>query len=255
MKKKIDTLCFFAIIFSALGWLVENLSRLIAYGVIDNRFHFLPFIGVYGLIPFALAILGNPDELSLFGHKLFKKQTKGIKIANNIIYFCIICFAVCFGEIAVGTAYEKFAGVKLWDYSNKPFHFTDYTYLRSILGFGSGVYLISKFFFFPLYNRLLKKEEKEMTVFKYTYGILLLDAIFMMIRTIATKEKTLYWTINIPSEVNKFFIAFLVAAVSILITAIFISIPYAVNKKINNNSKQEVNIKSIDTKNANIQLD
>mgnify|MGYP004479103795 FL=1 len=106
-----------------------------------------------------------------------------------MIYFLIICFAICFGEIIVGIAYEKLAGIKLWDYSNKPFHFTSYTYLRSILGFGIGTYLLSKLFFFPLYNRLLKNERKEMTTFRYLYTILLIDAIFMMIRTIVTKKE------------------------------------------------------------------
>lgn len=238
MKKKIDILCFFSIIFSAIGWFVENLSRMFAYGIIDNRFHILPFIGVYGLIPFAFIALGNPNEFSFFGHKLFKKESKSTKILSNIIYFLIICFAICFGEIIVGTAYEKFAGIKLWDYSNKPFHFTSYTYLRSILGFGIGAYLMSKLFFFPLYNRLLKNEEKEMTTFRYLYVIILIDAIFMMIRTIITKEKTIYWTINIPPNMNKILVAFLFIIIYVIIVSMFTIIPYAINKKAN--SKQEV---------------
>lgn len=238
MKKKIDILCFFSIIFSAIGWIVENLSRLFAYGIIDNRFHILPFIGVYGLIPFAFITIGKPNEFSFFGHELFKKENKITKILSNMIYFLIICFAIYFGEIIVGTAYEKLAGIKLWDYSNKPFHFTSYTYLRSILGFGIWTYLLSKLFFFPLYNRLLKNERKEMTTFRYLYTILLIDAIFMMIRTIVTKKKTIYWTINIPSNMNKLFVAFLFIIIYAIIVSMFTIIPYAINKKAN--SKQEV---------------
>ena len=95
-----------------------------------------------------------------------------------------------------------------------------------------------KLFFFPLYNRLLKNERKEMTTFRYLYTILLIDAIFMMIRTIVTKKEIIYWTINIPSNINKFFVAFLFIIIYAIIVSMFTIIPYAINKKAN--SKQEV---------------
>lgn len=79
MKKKIDILCFFSIIFSAIGWIVENLSRLFAYGIIDNRFHILPFIGAYGLIPFAFIAIGKPNEFSFLDINYLKRKIKLLK--------------------------------------------------------------------------------------------------------------------------------------------------------------------------------
>ena len=51
----------------------------------------------------------------------------------------MICAFIMLGEIAVGTIYEKFAGVILWDYTDIPTHITRYTSLITTALIGGGV--------------------------------------------------------------------------------------------------------------------
>lgn len=156
---------------------------------------------------------------------MFKKQNEKTKFLSSLLYFVIICFAIFVGEVAVGTAYEKAAGVKLWDYSEEFLHFTDYTCLKSIVRFGLGAYATAKFIFFPLYNRMLEKcSSRTIAPFKYTYAAIITDEIFMMIRIAVTKTKVDYWSIQF-SEVSNltaaafFFILIVLAMTSLLLIA------------------------------------
>lgn len=203
-QKNIDVICFFSIIFAAIGYVVENVARLLAIGIIDNRFHVLPFIGVYGIIPIAFAIIGNPNSIGFFNYKVFKKESKGNVILSNIIYIFLIAFFVCFGEIIVGTLYEKIAGVKLWDYSMKWLHITDYTCIESIVGFSLGAFIIAKFIFFPSYDYMVKNCKKSDVVsFRYIYLVLIADMCFMMVKTVVTGQKPIYYQFSITNDIQK----------------------------------------------------
>lgn len=227
MKRKFELLCLFAIIFAQLGFLAENSVRVVYYGIIDNRYHFLPFIGIYGLIPFALTIVGNPDELSFFGHKIFKNNNKVSIVLSNILYLLIICLAVAVGEIAIGTTYEALAHVKLWDYSDERFHITSYTSLLSISGYGIGAFIITKIFF-PIYNKLLKSDSMNFKAYKYIYLVLVIDMIVMMLKTAITKSKPIYYSFNLG---NKFLSILVLLLISIAVLSIVILIPYFISKK------------------------
>lgn len=86
-----------------VGWLAENLARLFTQGIWDCRFHLLPFISPYALIPFAFQILlGDPDSIAFFGHKAFKKENKRTAVLSNLLCISLICGAVFAGELAVG---------------------------------------------------------------------------------------------------------------------------------------------------------
>ena len=111
-------LYLFGIIFAALGWIAENAAKIATTGTFDCRFHLLPFISPYALVPFALHIaLGDPDDLAFFGKKIFKKQRK---ILSNLICLGLIMAFVFLGELAIGNMWEAVCGVKLWNYSNLP---------------------------------------------------------------------------------------------------------------------------------------
>ena len=109
------------IITAHIGWVAENTVKLISSGIIDNRFHVLPFIFPYGLAFLTMhLVLGDTDDIGFFGKKLFKTKTKRTKIASNFIYVAIVCFFVFIGELGVGNAYEWATGASLWDYSSQP---------------------------------------------------------------------------------------------------------------------------------------
>jgi hypothetical protein len=52
-------LCVLGIAVAMIGWIVENVFRVIDIGVIDSRYHLLPFISPYGLAVFALHLVSQ----------------------------------------------------------------------------------------------------------------------------------------------------------------------------------------------------
>ena len=89
-------LYLFGIIVAFIGWIAENAFKLAVSGVIDSRFHLLPFISPYLLIPFAFHIaLGTPNDVTFFGKKVFKNYTPKTRILSNAIAYFAICLCVC----------------------------------------------------------------------------------------------------------------------------------------------------------------
>lgn len=182
-----------------IGWIVENLSMLISYGTIDARHHILPFIAPYALVIFALHLaLGSPDHLTFFGKPLFQENDKKSKLLSNLLSYIIICAAVFFGELIVGSIWDGFFGVRLWDYSEMPLHITPYTGVISTFGFGTGVYLIFKFIYAPVLN--LTRNKLDYNIAKwitYTLGVLIvLDNCTLMVSIVFTGNAPMLWSIN-----------------------------------------------------------
>ncbi len=192
-KSDFNYICALAIVFSALGWVVENTFRVIANGKIDNRFHILPFIPVYGFISFAVYILGSPDDKKFFGYKITKN-----KILSNIIYILTLAFFVTFGELIVGNTIEYLCGAKLWNYNNIPLHWTRYTSVPTTVAFSVGGYLILKIFYYPFLN-YLKENFTSKQLFGATifYAILLTDMVYMLIITGIKGKGQVYWQVNL----------------------------------------------------------
>ncbi len=229
-KNDLGYISCLAIIFSFFGWLVENIARAVMVGTIDNRFHILPFIPVFGLISFAAYIFGNPDKLSFFGHTLFKKNTIANKVMSNILYFLVVYAMVFLGELAIGNAWEAVFGVKLWDYSSQPFHLTQYSSLYTTLGFGSGAYLLLRFGYWPFF-RMLKAKVKPSSsgFFIWGYSLLLIDMLVMIIATAVSGEPPVYWSIDIKE--NGFPIVIAIEATIIQVFFIFLFLCLIANFK------------------------
>ena len=139
------------IVFSLVGWLGENTVKLVSQGFIDSRFHLLPFIGAYALIPFAFQLaFQNPNDMCFFGHYVFKNKTLANKIWSNIITYLLIALFVFLGELSIGNFWDLVFGVKLWDYSGSFLAFTQYTCFVSTFGYALGAFVLFKFVFFPL---------------------------------------------------------------------------------------------------------
>lgn len=188
------------IAFALLGWLVENCARLFYAGILDSRFHLLPFISPYAMIPFAFHImLGHPDRLTVFGKKVFREETAKTKLLSNVISFLTICTTVFLGELIVGNAWELLFGVKLWDYSAQIFHVTQYAGLTSTLGFGIGAYLIFRFIYAPALRFIRNKVRyKTALIVCSTLGVLIvLDTLFMGVQIAVFGKPPVYWSVKL----------------------------------------------------------
>lgn len=118
---------------SFIGYVVENLFKLVMNGYVDNRYMFLPFLLGYGLFIAVIGILlGTPNNL----FPLSNRQLKMKKPVAYLFYFILTAILVSAGELALGYAVEAIGGFNYWDYSNLPLNFTKYTSLPTSVGFG-----------------------------------------------------------------------------------------------------------------------
>lgn len=194
-------LCIFGILCAFAGWAAENTVRALTLGIIDSRFHVLPFIPIYGVIPFAVQILiGNPNDIAPFGKKLFSKRNFGTVVASNLLSVLLICAAVFFGELIVGNAWEALFGVELWNYANQPFHITQYAGLYSTIGAGLGAYLAMQLIFRPFMNFFEKKGNRTaaIVISAILIPLLLADGIHFILQIVLNGEAPVYWSITLP---------------------------------------------------------
>lgn len=192
-------LALMGIIIANLGWVMENIIKLITNGFMDARFHILPFIMPYGLIPFAYQFfIGNVDDLTVFGKKIFKTKTKKTKIFSNILVLVFLCVGVFVSEFIVGNLWEKLFGVKLWWYSSRALTVTQYAGLFPSLGYGITSYLFFKFLYNPFLNLLKKIPFDKAKIIVIFLGILILaDSIVCMMYMIINGKGLMLWKINI----------------------------------------------------------
>lgn len=198
LGKEFFSLTILGIIFALAGWIIENIAHLLAYGIVDSRFHLLPFISPYALIPFAFAVFNSPDDIAFFNHHLFKQQNRKTKIYSNLIVIAACFIAVFLGELAVGNLWDYLFGVQLWDYSKQPLHVTQYTGVFTSLGLALGAWFVFKF----IYNPLIKLVEKipyiVRKIITLTLGVLIvLDTLAMMLQIIIVHEAKMWWSIKI----------------------------------------------------------
>lgn len=181
------------------GWVLENLFRLAAGGILDCRFHILPFLSPYALIPFAFHILfGEPGELAPFGRKLFRREGTGTRVLSDLIVFCVMCLAIFAGEIAVGSAWEYFFHVRLWDYTDQLLHVTPYASALSVLG-GGGICFVLFRFLHPALLRVVRRVPHRAAFgVCITLGVLIvLDTVCMGIQIAVTGAPPMYWSVKL----------------------------------------------------------
>lgn len=193
-------LYLFGIGVAFIGWIAENTVKVITQGYFDCRFHLLPFISPYALIPFAFHILlGDPDEIAFFGHKAFKNPSIKSKVLSNLLCFTLIVSAVFLGELAIGSMWEALFGVQLWNYSNLPLQVNKYAGLIPSLGYGGGAYLIFRFIYKPLLSVIRRKVKFGVAkAICCTLGVLIvLDTLAMAVQIAAFGQAPMYWQVHI----------------------------------------------------------
>ena len=186
--------------FAMLGWLVENGYRIVSRGIIDCRYHLLPFIWWYALIPFVYQVLlGDLDNVAMFGRKLFRRNTVTNKVLSNVICLALICGAVFVSELVYGNLWEALFGVRLWNYSRQPLHVTRYAGLISTVGFGVGAYLIFRFLYKPLLGFICNKVSyaAAKTVCLTLGVVVALDTLITTIHVAVLHHAPMYWLIHL----------------------------------------------------------
>ncbi len=188
-----------AVVFSHIGWLVENIARAFLVGEIDARFYILPFISAYGAIPFAFhAILRSPNDIKFFGKELPLKEGLRARIIKNVIAYIMMVLFVYIAELAVGNLWDKLFGVKLWDYRSYPLNFTRYTSLPTSLAFGTGGFILYKTVYKWLLNAFCNAPYKIITVLAAVLGILIiLDTVNMILYMAVMKDAPMLWSIDL----------------------------------------------------------
>lgn len=195
----VSALCAFGILCAFLGWVIENVACLLSNSFIDSRFHLMPLIPEYALIPVALYLLfGDVNDLSFFGHKLFKDDFKHKKLWSNLICLLVLFLGVYLGEEITGNLVEMTSGAVLWNYEELPMAFSKYTCFYSVFGFGLGAYLLFKYVYPPLLRFFTwASKSKAFRAFSITVAILMFfDASWMILQTLIHGEAPIYWRIS-----------------------------------------------------------
>lgn len=195
----LTALMLVAVVFSHIGWWVENIARIILTGKFDARFYILPFISAYGTIPFAFhGILRSPDDIRFCGKRLPISDSKyGRVITNVLALLCMILFVFA-AELLVGNAFDLLFGVKLWNYSGHPLHFTRYTGVLTSLGFGTGAFVLYKTVYKWLLSAFCSAPGRVVTVVACVLSaLILLDTLNMILYTAVVGEAPMLWSINV----------------------------------------------------------
>lgn len=194
---RVSTLLFIACCGALIGFLSENIQRLIVYHTIDSRHQLLPFLAAYGFGIFVLFfVFGIPTQMRLFGLKILKKDSAKNKILRVAIYFAVVFGTVLVGEMSVGLLFEALFGIKAWDLSQFPLAVTQYTSVTTSLMYAAALTLLMQFVF-PLGVKLFDKiPAKPALVISATLTALILaDFLIMVITPVFTGNFPEYWQI------------------------------------------------------------
>ena len=181
---------------SFIGYVVENIFKLLMNGYIDNRYMFLPFLLGYGLFIAVIGVLiGTPQNL----FPLSRKRLTLSKSLAFLVYFIVSGALVSLGELVLGFSVEWIGGFSYWDYSRLPLNFTKYTSLPTSLGFGLIITLFMGFVYDPAMRFFERK--KEMKLWKIISAtavlLLVLDFIVSFAVMISTGKRMLIWRLRI----------------------------------------------------------
>lgn len=194
----ISRLWLAGLVYAHIGYWVENLFRLVSKGVLDSRNQILPFLFCYSIAMWALYFaLGTPKKARAFNIRLFTKDDKKTQILSQLYYFCVVFLFVFFGEIVVGTLFEKISGIQLWNYSGIPLHVTQYTSVPTTTALSAGVLVLMEYFFTPLMQRIELIPYGKLLKLDYILGgAVVLDWLIMMISINVFKVSPAYWSIQ-----------------------------------------------------------
>lgn len=186
------------LVYAHIGYWVENLFRLASKGILDSRNQLLPFLFCYTIAMWALYFaLGTPKKARIFSKQLFYREDKKTQIQSQIYYFTVVFLFIFFGEMIVGTIFERVSGIQLWNYSGIPLHFTQYTSIPTTTALSAGVLVLMEYFFTPLMKKIQTIPYKTVVLLDWILGALIVaDWLIMMISINVFKVSPDYWSVS-----------------------------------------------------------
>ncbi len=139
---------------SFLGWLFESTLALLHTGSLGNAGALsLPLCPIYASSLLGLYFLaGTPDR----GRGILK-NVAGKRLLWGL-YLALAFVLPTLAELAVGTLFEHFFGMKLWDYSHIPLNYKGYICFFVSAVWAVLIFLFMKFLFMPIKRRLFAIE-------------------------------------------------------------------------------------------------
>ena len=181
---------------SFIGYVVENLFKLVMNGYVDNRYMFLPFLLGYGLFIAVIGILlGTPNNLFPLSNRRLKMK----KPVAYLFYFILTAILVSAGELALGYTVEAIGGFNYWDYSNLPLNFTKYTSLPTSVGFGVIITAFMGFVYEPSVSFFKKKKGSRAwrAISLVAVSLLVIDFFASFAVMIKTGKRMILWRLRL----------------------------------------------------------
>ena len=158
-------ICWFFILYSFLGWVVEVAYHAVTLGKVVNR-GFLngPVCPVYGFGMLAVLSAGNAAEAATKGQMF--SMNGGDELSTLFLFLggMVLTTAV---ELIGGWVLDVLFHTRWWDYSDQPLNFHGYICLRFSIIWGLGVVLVVR-----VLHPILQKDSVGMIPERYGWVIL-----------------------------------------------------------------------------------
>lgn len=194
-------LLFVGIIAAFEGYLIENGTRAVTQGIIDDRHQYLPFLFAYDLVVLVMyGIFDRPSKMRFFGLHVLPKESKKNRILRMVIYYVSMFVIVTVFEMLVGLGFEALGGgVRPWDYTKVPLHITPYTSVPTSLTFAA-IILVFMEWVFPWLIKLCQKIPAKVLVplTIVLTALLVIDWLQMLLTLAITGDLPDFWAIYLP---------------------------------------------------------
>ncbi len=167
-----------AVLVSFVGWCFEKLCRYVAFdSVADRGFLTLPLCPIYGIsVTVIFFLMGTPSRIGgVWGEKikitrLWRRVINDKSWRKYIFYFIFVALLSTLAELITGLCMKPF-GVKLWDYSQKPFNFLGIICLEYSILWGALITVFMGGLWKPLYGLVKKLPKRESFILAVTLAV------------------------------------------------------------------------------------
>ncbi len=166
---------------SFIGWCMETVYVLLRFGHLSDRgFLSMPFCPIYGTSILAIyLLLGTPQGGVL--QPLFAKA-KGLPLPARaaayaglyLLYFLAAALIPTAAEFLTGLFFDKLFGIRLWDYTDRPFNILGYVCLPMSALWGLLITAAMALLWTPLEKLLARIPQRAAKAVAFTLAALLL---------------------------------------------------------------------------------
>lgn len=170
IMKKICSLYLLFIFISFVGFIYETfLAYIFQFDDLDRGFLNLPLCPIYGTgVIITYLIFNIPNEM-----KIFKYHIKANKKIKFYLYFLLSATLATILEWGVGTFFEKYFNIVLWEYGTLPFTFNKYCSLFPSIIWGLAITIFMNNLFTKLFLKIQKIKFDNMLAYSISTLILI----------------------------------------------------------------------------------